>query len=178
MFIPQSDYTRIAFESIKFNFLDKKRETLIIEGISDLLYKESRGCFVSVHMNNDDLRGCIGTIEPQQKNIVEEIKRNAVSAAFHDHRFSPLTEDDLQNIKLSVDVLTLPERVYSYDDLDPSIYGLIISDGNYQKGVLLPSLPGIETIDSQIEIVKRKAGLSKADDSDLMYYRFTSTRYH
>lgn len=177
MYIPQSDYTHIAIESIRHYFRFGHSRSLTIKNISPSLFELSRGCFVSLHLSNEALRGCIGTIEPQEKNLVEEIKRNALSAAFHDTRFTPLTEDEFKDIKLSVDVLTKPEEIYSADDLDPLIYGLIISDGKYQKGVLLPSLPGVDTVEHQIEIVKHKAGLEKADDSELLFYRFTSNRY-
>ena len=117
-------------------------------------------------------------LEPHEKHLVAEIKRNALSAAFHDHRFMPLGPDEFTRIKISVDVLTEPERIHSLDELDPCIYGLIISDGKLQRGVLLPSVPGIDTVEQQVEVVKRKAGLAGADDQLLEYYRFTSTRYH
>jgi len=178
MYNPQSPYTQIAFETIKQYLQQGHLEISKIPGLPAELFKIRRGCFVSLHKLDDELRGCIGTIEPREDNLVEEIKRNAISAAIHDHRFSPLTNTEFPGIKISVDVLTEPEPVSSLEDLDPQIFGLIVSDGKIQKGVLLPSIPDIDTIEKQIRIVKRKAGLSNSDDRHLTFYRFTSNRYH
>lgn len=178
MFLPSTPYTRIAFETIGYYLNHNTLKGIEIQDIPASLYKMKRSCFVSIHMENNELRGCIGTIEPQETNLFEEIKRNAISAAFHDHRFTPLTADEYLRIKLSVDVLTRPEQIYSFNDLDPGIFGLIISDGKLRKGVLLPSISGIETAQHQIEITKRKAGLEQIDNSELLFYRFSSTRYH
>jgi len=178
MYIPQTPYTLIAFETIKHYLQSGHIKNLKIPAIPSEFFKIRRGCFVSLHHMDEKLRGCIGTIEPQENNLVEEIKRNALAAAFHDRRFDPLSEIEFQNIKISVDVLTEPEAISSQDDLDPLIFGVIVSDGKYQKGVLLPSIPEIDTIQKQIRIVKRKAGLSDTDDRNLIFYRFTSNRYH
>lgn len=178
MYIPQSPYTRIALESIKYHLGGGSVQELDFKDVPPALYTIKRGCFVSVHKLDDELRGCIGTLEPHEQNLVLEIRRNAVSAAFNDQRFHPLTEEELPDIKLSVDVLTEPERIHSSEDLDPMIYGLIISDGKFQRGVLLPALPGVESIEKQIQVVKQKAGLSDVDNSRLEFYRFSSTRYH
>lgn len=175
---PQSPYTRIAHTTIQHYLTVGHAVGLAHHEIPPELYTIQRGCFVSLHLLNDDLRGCMGTIEPQEDNLVEEIQRNALSAAFHDHRFAPLTIEDFHSVKISVDVLTIPEKITSPEELDPLIFGLIISDGKYQRGVLLPSIPGIDTVEQQVRIVKRKAGLEKADDRGLTFYRFTSNRYH
>jgi len=84
----------------------------------------------------------------------------------------------MDDIEFSVDVLTVPEAIHDLDDLDPQIYGVIVTDGNYSRAVLLPSIPTIDTIEKQIDIVKRKAGLSKISNDKLTFYRFTSNRYH
>lgn len=178
MYLPQTPYTHIAHSTIHQYLLHGRKMELTLGELPDELYRTNRGCFVSLHLDNDDLRGCMGTIDPQEQNLVEEIKRNALSAAFHDHRFSPLTLTEFENTRLSVDVLTVPEEINSLDDLDPLIFGLIITDGKYSKGVLLPSIPGINTIEEQIRIVKRKAGLERADNRGLTFLRFTSNRYH
>ena len=178
MFLPQSPYTRIAYETIDHYLKHGQLKNLKLTPVPPDLYELKRGCFVSIHLQDDELRGCIGTIEAQEDNLVEEIKRNSISAAFRDHRFQPLTKKEFPIINLSVDVLTEPELIFSIEDLDPSIFGVIVSDGKHQKGVLLPSIPGIDSVEKQIAIVKRKAGLHNVDDQQLVYYRFTSNRYH
>ncbi len=178
MFNPKTPYSRIAFETIKHYLIHSRFKGLSVLDIPDELYEIQRGCFVSLHKFDGELRGCIGTIEPREANLFEEIKRNAVSAAFNDNRFSHLSLDEIDTIEVSVDVLTTPERVYLMDDLDPHIYGIIVTDGKYNKAILLPAIPGIDTLEEQIRIVKRKAGLTNTNIEDLEIYRFSSTRYH
>lgn len=178
MYAPRSPYAQLAYDTIKSYLETGTLQDLDAIELPDLLLETSRGCFVSLHLENDELRGCIGTLEPHEKNLAEEIRRNAMSAAFHDQRFNPLSIEEFPTIKLSVDVLTEPERIYSTDDLDPFVYGLIITDGKFHRGVLLPSIPGIDSVEKQIQVVKRKAGLEMADERNLEFYRFSSNRYH
>jgi uncharacterized protein len=178
MYKPQTIYTEIALAAIIENLGLEKLYKLKAGPVPSELLNSRRGCFVSLHKTDGSLRGCIGTIEPFEENLVEEISRNAISAAFHDNRFNPLTEDELDEVQLSVDVLTVPEQIYDLNDLDPQIYGVIVTDNSYHRAVLLPSIPTIDTLEKQIEIVKRKAGLAKVSNEKLSFYRFTSNRYH
>ena len=66
------------------------------------------GAFVSLHMRNGELRGCIGTIQPQCGSLAEEVIENAISAATRDPRFPPVRPDELIELEISVDVLTEP----------------------------------------------------------------------
>ena len=177
MYHPKSIYSKVALSTI---IKSLKGDLEWIESIllpeRDLSVK--RGCFVSLHKKDRSLRGCIGTIEPQENSLGKEIERNAYSAAFRDSRFTPLTIEELDDLEVSVDVLTEPEQIDNLDDLDPQIYGIIVSDNSYRKAVLLPAIPEIDTLEKQIEIVKRKAGLSRTSNDRLSFYRFTSNRYH
>ncbi len=178
MYSPKTIYTTIALNTI-LNYLKVGLN-------NDLRYKEERekltkikrGCFVSIHKLDGSLRGCMGTIEPCEKDLAAEISRNAISAAFNDYRFPSLSAKELDEIEISVDVLTEPEEIFDFADLDPLIYGVIVTDGKSHRAVLLPSIPTIDKVEKQIKIVKEKAGLSKFPDSDLKFFRFTSTRYH
>jgi AmmeMemoRadiSam system protein A len=178
MYTPKSIYTRIALETILTFLRGENTGALLLDNVPDELFQIRRGCFVSLHLTGGELRGCIGTIEPVEENLYQEIVRNAIASASRDTRFSPVRMDEMDEIEISVDVLSEPEQVYSPDELDPSKYGLIISDGNYSRGILLPGLEGIDSVEQQISIVKRKAGLEKYDDDLLNYYRFTSKRYY
>jgi len=142
----------------------------------DLLVK--RACFVSIHRSDDSLRGCIGTIEPTCSTLYEEIKRNAIAACTRDSRFDPVSPSELNDLIISVDVLSLPEMVDDINSLNPQIYGIIISDNYNRKGVLLPNLPSVKTVQDQINIVKRKAGINSNGVEGLNVYRFTSKRYY
>ena len=131
------------------------------------------GVFVSLKKEGQ-LRGCIGTIQPVQPTLSEEIMENAVSAATRDPRFHPVTLEELDAITISVDVLSKPEPVSGLEELNPSRYGVIVKSG-WKKGVLLPDLPGITTAEEQVRIAKLKAGIGENETIELM--RFEVKRY-
>jgi AmmeMemoRadiSam system protein B/AmmeMemoRadiSam system protein A len=135
--------------------------------------KERAGVFVSIHKLGE-LRGCIGTFEPQQDNVAEEVITNAISSATRDPRFPPVAPDELEHLDYSVDVLTRPEPVESKDRLDPKKYGVIVECG-WRRGLLLPDLEGVDTVDYQIDICRMKAGI--APDEPVKLYRFEVKRY-
>lgn len=178
MYEPKSIYTKLALEAILEQFGENGGEQTGDCFCDDEVRQKRRGCFVSLHRGDGTLRGCIGTIEPTESCLYDEITWNAVSAAFWDNRFEPLMPEELDDLEISVDVLTEPEKIDSFDDLDPVIFGVIVCDNCGHRAVLLPSIPSIDTVDRQIDIVKRKAGLAHTCNSKLTFYRFTSNRYH
>ena len=121
------------------------------------------------------LRGCIGTIVPTCKNIAEEIVQNAVSAASRDPRFSEVAEDELSSLVYSVDVLSPPEKISSKDELDVKRYGVIVTKGA-RRGLLLPNLETVNTVDEQIEIACKKGGIDRREDVELE--RFEVVRHY
>ena len=135
--------------------------------------KGKAGVFVSLH-KGDELRGCIGTIEPDEENIAQEIIRNAVHSATRDPRFNPVTADELPQLEYSVDILTEPEPVRSEKDLDPKKYGAIVESG-WRRGLLLPDLEGVDTVKRQLDICRMKAGIGAEEPVKL--YRFEVKRY-
>lgn len=132
-----------------------------------------KGCFVTLHKNNE-LRGCIGTYLPTRENIVEEIIMNAISSSTQDPRFPPVSKEELPFIEYSVDILEEPEPVKSKRDLDPKEYGVIVSKG-FRRGLLLPDIEGVETVEEQLRIAKLKAGIDPLDNN-IVIYRFKVTR--
>lgn len=142
--------------------------------LTDLL-KVRAGCFVSIKTLEGDLRGCIGTIDPVKDTLAEEIMWNAISAATRDPRFPPVKQDELSELKYSVDVLSAPESC-TIDDLDPQTYGVIVEDENgLHRGLLLPNLEGIDTAADQVEIASRKAGIGHG--TPVRLFRFRAERY-
>ncbi len=135
--------------------------------------KEKAGVFVSIYRLGE-LRGCIGTFEPQHANVAEEIVANAISSATRDPRFLPITEDELKKLEYSIDVLTRPEPVASQEQLDPKRYGVIVEAG-WRKGLLLPDLEGVDTVEEQVDICRLKAGIGP--DEPVKLYRFEVKRY-
>jgi AmmeMemoRadiSam system protein A len=136
-------------------------------------FKQPAGVFVSLKKQGQ-LRGCIGTIYPQHGSIVEETLNNAISAGHRDPRFYPVRDDELDELDISVDVLTTPEPVSGKEELDPARYGVIVRSGR-KSGLLLPNLEGIDTVDEQIEIARQKAGISPGEPVELE--RFEVIRY-
>ncbi|MDA8214317.1 MAG: AmmeMemoRadiSam system protein A, partial [Nitrospiraceae bacterium] len=119
--------------------------------------KRRAGVFVSLKKHGE-LRGCIGTFLPCEENIYKEIVRNAISAATEDPRFYPVQADEIGDITYSVDVLSEPEKIKDISELDPKRYGIIVVKG-YKKGLLLPDLEGVNTVEEQLMITKMKAGI-------------------
>ena len=177
MYKAKTGYAKHAFNTIVKLVNEKDIEELKKQEIKEE-FNVNFACFVSIHNKDGSLRGCIGTIEPREENLFLEIISNAISAATKDSRFSPLSVDELDNIEVSVDVLSEPEIVEDITKLNPKKYGVIISDGSFMRGVLLPNIEGINTVEQQIDIAKRKAGLSSVENEFLKIYSFTSTRYH
>ena len=138
------------------------------------LIEQQAGVFVSLK-KGERLRGCIGTFLPNKDNIALEIIENAISSAIHDPRFSPVTLDEVGSLSISVDVLSAPEEIKNNSQLNPKKYGVIVSCG-YKKGLLLPDLEGVDTIEQQIDIARQKAGIYA--DEDFKIERFEIKRYY
>ena len=137
-------------------------------------FSDRAGTFVSVH-EKGMLRGCIGTIGPIESSIAEEIVSNAISAVSRDPRFPPVRENELKDLEISVDVLGKPEYIDGPEQLDVKRYGVIVSRGQ-RRGLLLPDLDGVDTVEDQIRIAKQKAGIRENEDCRLE--RFEVVRYH
>jgi AmmeMemoRadiSam system protein A len=132
-------------------------------------------CFVSLKTSDGDLRGCIGTIEPTETTLAEEIVSNAIGSATRDPRFLPVAADELADLHYSVDVLA-PAEPARFEDLNPEVYGVIVEDeSGVLRGLLLPAIEGVKTAEQQVEIAARKAGIRPG--SPLSLYRFRVERF-
>lgn len=132
-------------------------------------------CFVSIKSLGGDLRGCIGTIEPAKETLAEEVILNAVNAATRDPRFKPVSAEELAGLRYSVDILGAPELA-TMEDLDPAIYGVIVEDeSSGYRGLLLPDIPGVDTVARQVDVAARKAGIRPGTPLKLL--RFRVSRY-
>lgn len=165
-------YVRLARLSLE-TYIRTGKYSKIPDGLPEEMTKKRAGVFVSLKKYGE-LRGCIGTISPVTGSIAEEIIRNAVSAGVEDPRFPAVREDELPDLVYSVDVLSEPEPVSSLDELDVKRYGVIVSSGR-RRGLLLPDLEGVDTVEKQISIAKRKAGIY--DNEDVKIERFEVVRH-
>ncbi len=104
---------------------------------------QKRGLFVTLHKAGK-LRGCIGNIEPV-KILARGICDNAVSAAFDDNRFAPLSVDEFSLVDIEVSLLSLPEKLEYTDGNDlqtklvPHRDGVIVEKGG-RRATFLPQV--------------------------------------
>ena len=162
-------YVELARKTIE-NYIKEKKK---IDPPQTDKFKTRAGTFVSIKKNGR-LRGCIGTIEPTRPFLGQEIIENAISASTRDPRFQPITEDELEHINISVDILGEPEKIEDTSELDPQEYGVIVKN-NSRTGLLLPNLEGVDSVDRQLEIARKKAGISPKEDYQI--FRFKVDRY-
>jgi MEMO1 family protein len=157
--LTQNDpYVRLARESLTTYLTTGKPMKDVPSYVIEEMKTTRRGVFVSLKKYGE-LRGCIGTFLPTTDSIAEEIIRNAVEAGVDDPRFGAVEEEELLDIDFSVDVLTEPEPAQR-DELDPKEYGVIVTSGR-RRGLLLPDLEGVDTVEEQLSISLQKAGIGK-----------------
>ena len=149
-------FVSLARQSVEY-YVKTGRYLPLPAGLPAEMTEKQAGAFVSLH-EHGRLRGCIGTIAPTEDSLAEEILRNAVSAASRDPRFSPVREEELPYLEISVDVLGEPEYIDSPEELDVRRYGVIVSSGR-KRGLLLPDLDGVDSVEQQIDIARQKGGI-------------------
>ena len=168
----EDEYRALARMSLEHKVKTKKPLPMP-EDLPEEMLSFAAGVFVSIYKNGA-LRGCVGTVLPKTKSVAKEIIQNAVSAGFMDDRFDPVKEPELPHLTYKVDVLSQPEPISSQDMLDVLRYGVIVASG-HKRGLLLPNLEGVETVNEQIDIACRKAGILPGEKIKLE--RFEVTRY-
>lgn len=169
----EDPYVRLARHAIDTYIRTGKRPP-VPEGLPEELYRCRAGAFVSLK-EDGKLRGCIGTTQAVQSSLAEEIIHNAVSACSEDPRFSPVEQWEAERLTISVDVLGNTERISSPRELDTARYGVIVTkDG--RRGLLLPNLEGVDTVEQQIAIAKQKAGIKEHETVELE--RFKVVRHY
>ena len=156
----EDPYVRLARETVESWVLERKTPD-VPEWAPAEMKQNRAGVFVSIH-EDGRLRGCIGTFLPTRESIAREIISNAVSASARDPRFDPIRPDELDRLEINVDVLSAPERISGPEELNVKKYGVIVSSGS-RRGLLLPDLDGVDTVDEQIDIARRKGGIREND---------------
>lgn len=149
-------YVRLARNTIE-EYVRTGNVIGIPESLPQEMYHQKAGVFVSIKKEGN-LRGCIGTLSASCPSVAEEIIFNAISASTNDPRFSPIEPAELDRLTISVDVLGEMEKIDSPDMLDVKKYGVVVTKGR-KRGLLLPNLDGIESVEEQIAIARQKAGI-------------------
>lgn len=140
--------------------------------LPEWMLKQRAGAFVCIK-EFGELRGCIGTFLPTERCVADEICRMAVEAGTGDPRFRPVTRDELDSLTYTVDILSAPEPA-KVSELDVKRYGVIVTKG-YRRGLLLPNLEGVDTVDYQLRIALSKAGIDPGEKYEIE--RFTVKRH-
>jgi AmmeMemoRadiSam system protein A len=122
-----------ARESIDYYF--ETNETPNSEA-PDSRFMEKAGVFITLH-KNDELRGCIGNIEPLF-SLWDAIAENAISAATKDIRFAPVTKEEFKQIKIEISILT-PPKLCSLDEIKIGDDGVVLEYGG-RKATYLPQV--------------------------------------
>lgn len=169
----EDPYVQLARKTVE-TYVRTGKKLGVPEGLPEEMYSRRAGVFVSLK-EEGRLRGCIGTIAPVRGSIAEEIIENGISAAAKDPRFHAVEPEELDRLEYSVDVLGETEKIDSPEKLDVKRYGVVVSRG-YRRGLLLPDLEGVDTVEEQIEIARRKAGIPE-DAEDIRLERFEVVRH-
>lgn len=106
--------------------------------ISDPALNEYLGAFVTLKKHGQ-LRGCIGRFSPTHIPLYEVVSQMAISAATQDMRFPPVKSDELSKLSYEVSVLSVPERIDDWHDVELGRHGVIIRKG-FRSGVFLPQV--------------------------------------
>ncbi len=157
----EDPWVKLARLSLETYVKTGRRLERLPEGLPTGMTDRSAGAFVSLHAHGQ-LRGCIGTTGPTTESVAWEIVQNAVSACSRDPRFIPVSAEELDGLEYSVDVLGKTEPVSSPAELDVKKYGVIVSCGG-RRGLLLPDLEGVDTVERQIDIARQKGGIGPGE---------------
>ena len=124
---------------------------------------ENGAVFVTLNQN-ENLRGCVGSLQVHRK-LFDDIVNNALLAGFHDSRFNPLNEDDLESLTLEVSLLSPSKKLEynNFDDLKKKVIpfedGLILKYKQY-SGTFLPQVwEQLTTPELFLNHLAQKAGL-------------------
>jgi len=169
---PGSSHVELAKAALEARIRHHKILDVQTAAPAEELLHARGGVFVSLHKFGE-LRGCIGTIGPTTDSLAEEIIQNAISAATGDPRFKPVAVEELSYLTVHVDVLN-PAEPARKQDLDPKKYGIIVEKSR-NRGLLLPDLEGVDTVEQQLNIACRKGGIDP--EGTYQISRFTVTRY-
>lgn len=159
----------IAKNSIAHGLTKSKPLAIELANYDDDL-QTKRATFVTLHKHHQ-LRGCIGSLEALRP-LAEDVAYHAFAAAFSDHRFPPVTANEVDQLDIHISILATPEEItfISEDDLvsqlRPGIDGLIMREG-HQRGTFLPSVwDSITDGHEFLNHLKQKSGLAEDYWSD------------
>jgi AmmeMemoRadiSam system protein A len=128
--------------------------------------KEKKGTFVTLRKNNK-LRGCIGDLE-SKKPIYQSVIDNCLASALLDPRFTTLNNNELNDIKIEISVLSALKKLPDFTNSDSFLEyldkyrpGLLIKKGSHQATFLPQVWEDLTSTELFISHLCEKAGLDK-----------------
>ena len=144
--------------------------------------QEQAACFVTLTQQGQ-LRGCIGTIEAH-RSLLEDIKHNAIAAAFKDTRFSPLTSDEFDETEIEVSLLSPMQKLEFSNEqealvqLQPGVDGVVFEYAHYRSTFLPQVWEQLPDVDVFMAHLKHKAGLTPDFWADhVKLFRYTVSKW-
>jgi len=140
--------------------------------------KASGACFITLTLESR-LRGCIGTLRAH-RTLAEDVKANAVAAAFRDPRFPPLGSVEFSSVALEISVLSVLEPLRFSNEPDAlrqlraGVDGVVFEYG-YHTGTFLPQVwEDFKEPSDFLAHLKYKAGLPPDFwDAEVRLLRYT-----
>jgi len=164
--------SQVARRSVEASFRgDAELPDVSREGILG----ERHGVFVTIRGPRRKLRGCVGTLTPRFANTAEETWHLARDAAFRDGRFTPVAARELEQLRFEVSVVLPLEEVASAAELDARRYGVVVATDDGRRGVLLPNVTGVETVEQQLALARRKGDIGELEPVRIQ--RFTVMKF-
>jgi len=171
----------IAKQSIEYGLKNQQALPISLEKYSAALQTKSAS-FVTLNLNNQ-LRGCIGTLDAHQP-LIKDVSEHAYAAAFEDPRFERVTESEMNKLSIHISILTpaVPIKFNSENNLlsqlQPNIDGLILKSG-FHKATFLPSVwEQLASPENFLNHLKIKAGLSINDwPDDIEIFRYETVSF-
>ncbi len=126
----------IAKKSIQTMLIEKKRLKLDEAGIPDKL-KKPGGAFVTLKINGK-LKGCIGRFFSSDP-LFKAVQLSAISSAFEDPRFTPVTSEEFEKTEMEITVLGQLKRIYDISEIVLGKHGIYIKQ-DFRTGTMLPQV--------------------------------------
>jgi len=144
--------------------------------------QETAATFVTLTMYGQ-LRGCIGSLEAHRP-LIDDVQANAVAAAFHDPRFSPLSRDEFDDVRVEVSVLSALEPIPAHNEnmalsnIRRGVDGVVFKYGTHQATFLPQVWDQLPEPRQFMAHLKQKAGLSAGFwHPEVLLYKYQVSKY-
>eukprot|EP00331_Platyophrya_macrostoma_P032320 CAMPEP_0176450240 /NCGR_PEP_ID=MMETSP0127-20121128/27018_1 /TAXON_ID=938130 /ORGANISM="Platyophrya macrostoma, Strain WH" /LENGTH=196 /DNA_ID=CAMNT_0017837857 /DNA_START=35 /DNA_END=625 /DNA_ORIENTATION=+ len=148
-----------CFDAI-LHYLDKQEPL----PVPDDFPKVDAPLFVTWHINKDELRGCIGTFA--KESLSKNLQKFALTSAFKDSRFSPISKKEVKDLNCAVSLLTNFEMARDALDWTVGVHGINISFQDSRQrsyhGTFLPEVAKEQGWDKEttLKYLIKKAGFN------------------